>query len=156
MSEKILELPTEFTFGEGTDDKRVYDVLSYLKAGERKFSGEIAERAKELGAHLGAEHLMYILNNQSGINIPSDDLREKIYFVFTDSHSLFLPKYLDCACRSNNHPAVDPCGRPVDVRKFSIRGDVGIVSWNKDHWCLSMVPADCLWGGNGRLLRPHE
>jgi hypothetical protein len=70
-------LPTEITVG-----GRVYEILSFLREGEKSVPGDVmVSRAKELGANLGQEDCEFILAHQA--DIPAA-LRNKVIFVFPD------------------------------------------------------------------------
>ena len=73
-------IPTELTdFG---PDKRHYDILGFLRDGEKSVVGHtMVERAVEMDANLGEDDGQYLLDNQQ--DIPAS-LRGKIVFVFTD------------------------------------------------------------------------
>ena len=78
---KSNSLATELTLGRGTDDERTYEILPLLGERENPINGhEMIRRAKELAAHLGADHRQFFLDHQAEI---PPELRCYI-FAFTD------------------------------------------------------------------------
>jgi hypothetical protein len=76
--QRILStLPTEMTIA-----GRTYEILSFLKEGEKSvYGGVMVERAKEMNAHLGQEDCEFLLAHQNEI---PPALRGEIEFVFPD------------------------------------------------------------------------
>ncbi len=73
---KAESLPTEFKVGD-----RVYEILNFLKGGEKRIIGhEMVKRAVEMNAHLGEDDGQYLLDHQQDI---PEAFRGKVYFVFT-------------------------------------------------------------------------
>ena len=70
-------MPTEMTI-----DDHIYDILHFLKGGEKSIVGHImVNRAKKMNANLGEDDGQYLLEHQQDIPVA---LRGKVIFVFPD------------------------------------------------------------------------
>lgn len=72
----------EFTLGKGTDDERVYRIISLFEEGETSITvREMLKRAKQLRAHFEKEDQQYFLNYYR--EIPSEH-RGRFHFLSID------------------------------------------------------------------------
>lgn len=77
---KKIDLPTELTLGQGTNDQRTYEIIPFVKKGEGCIGSlEMGRRTIQSNLALGQEDRQYILKHQKDI---PHTLRWNIYFLF--------------------------------------------------------------------------